>query len=123
MRTDNIDTSFIVEELSRCSFSDWKFILEMDGDRPMLVLEFIAPCSKTGVAKKWRSRKWPLSVHMTRSEIVGTAFKAVMTAIEHEAREEFKYHKRPVFSPHIDVLQLWHGCVHEDVRVDPLARV
>jgi len=123
MAIDNIDTTRISATLFQCSFNAWAFLLEMDGDRPMLVLEFEAPCSKTGRVQKWRSRKWPLSVHMTVSEIVGTAFKAVLTALEHEAREQFKYRGRPVYNPHIDVRELWHGCVNEDTRPDPLARV
>lgn len=48
-------------------------------------------------------RKWRLSEHMTRSEIVGTAFKAFLTAEEHECRERFRYRSERVFGPHFDV--------------------
>ena len=48
-------------------------------------------------------RKWLLTEDMSRSEIVSTAFKAVMSAEEHEARETFRYRNRRVFGPHFDV--------------------
>lgn len=50
-----------------------------------------------------RSRKWRLSQHMIRSELVRTAFLAVMTAEEHEIRESFRYRGRPIFGPHVGV--------------------
>jgi hypothetical protein len=43
------------------------------------------------VKSQQKSRKWLLSAHMTKTEIVNTAWFAVKTAIEHEAREEFFY--------------------------------
>lgn len=50
-----------------------------------------------------RSRKWRLSKYMTPSEIVQTAFKAALTAEEHEAREAFKYKGESIFGPHFDI--------------------
>lgn len=48
-------------------------------------------------------RKWKLSEHMTKSEVVRTMFIAVMTAIEHETRELFTYRGEAIFGPHVDV--------------------
>lgn len=48
-------------------------------------------------------RKWYVSNHCTRSDVVRTAFKAVSTWSEHEAREKFKYKGARIFSPHLDV--------------------
>jgi hypothetical protein len=50
----------------------------------------------------WKGRKWFISEHSCRNEIVGTAFKAVMGAMEHEIRENFKYKDVPIFDPHLD---------------------
>jgi len=60
----------------------------------------------SGAALTWKSRKWLLSRHMRRGEIVQTAFLAVITAIEHEAREVFTYRGRAVFDPHYDIDKL-----------------
>jgi hypothetical protein len=58
---------------------------------------------------------------MTTSEIVQTAFKAVMTSQEHIAREFFTYRGKQVFGPHFDVEKLADLCEsrrHLDVRKD-----
>lgn len=39
---------------------------------------------------------------MCKNEIVTTAFKAVMTAMEHEVRENFRYRGASIFNPHMD---------------------
>lgn len=64
-------------------------------------------------------RKWRLSPHMTKSEVVQTAFKAVLTFEEHEARENFRYRGRAVFGPHIDVDALLLASSIMDVRGQP----
>lgn len=68
-----------------------------------LQLKWTGPCNKTGAEQEWTSRKWLLSEHMTKSEIVTTALKAVLTAVEHEAREQFKFKGAAIFGPHFNV--------------------
>lgn len=48
-------------------------------------------------------RKWYISTHATPAEIVQTCLKAVLTALEHEAREKFRYKDVAVFQPHLDL--------------------
>jgi len=48
-------------------------------------------------------RKWYLSPHMSKSELVRTAWKAYEAAILHEAQEMFKYKGEAIYNPHIDV--------------------
>lgn len=94
-------------------YKDWEFLVKLDGERPYLQLRFVDS------GRLWMSRKWFLSPFMTKSEIVQTALKAVLTAEEHEARERFTFMDRAVFSPHIDVYKLWHACETSDVRESP----
>lgn len=54
----------------------------------------------------WSGRKWRVSVHSTESEIVQTALKAFITALEHEARESFQYKGVTIFDPHFNVNEL-----------------
>jgi hypothetical protein len=84
-----------------------------------LQLHWRAPDNVTGEPDTYQSsRKWRLSPFMTRSEIVSTCFKAVMTAIEHEAREQFTYRGAAIYGPHFDVEALVDLATtgHEDVR-------
>jgi len=58
----------------------------------------------------WTGRKWRLSPHMTKGEIVQTAFMACLAWEEHECREAFKYKDQPVFSPHYNIESLVRLC-------------
>lgn len=57
-------------------------------------------------ALPWWGRKWRLSPHMTDMEVVQTALKAILTAQEHEAREQFKVDGVAVCGPHLDLASL-----------------
>ncbi len=88
-------------------FQDWKFIVgEFTIEKFFIVAEFSATCSVKGTIEPQKSRKWEISQYATDSEIVQTCFKAVMTAMEHEIREHFKFQGEAVFGPHFDVLEL-----------------
>lgn len=97
--------------VSKCSFKtpteDWLIQVCMDGNRPYLQIRVPnGRDSVTGDTIEWTGRKWMLSPHMVPNEIVTTAFKAVMTAMEHEVRENFKYRDTAIFNPHMDPDQL-----------------
>lgn len=62
------------------------------------------------------TRKWRLSYFMTKSEVIQTAFKAVITSAEHQAREHFLYRGRAVFGPHFNVDALWDIAEKKDIR-------
>lgn len=102
----------ILEEIDYPGFI---FHMHSNGNFSSAYLQIIckAECNITGKEIEWHSRKWKLSQHMTKSEFVQTAFKAVLTAIEHEAREKFKYRGVSIFDPHYDVDRL------VELRSDP----
>ncbi len=89
--------------LAQCEFNNWTISTGADGTRQYLQVTFIAPCNVTGDRKHHSGRKWFLSPHMTRSEVVSTAFMAVKAAVEHETREQFLYRGQAVFGPHWDL--------------------
>jgi hypothetical protein len=91
----------IQEIVANVQFSNWKFILT--NTPPVLHVEFVAPDLVTGEVETQKSRKWLLSYWMTRSEVVQTCFLAIMTAVEHELRESFKYKDKAIYGPHFDV--------------------
>lgn len=57
-------------------------------------------CAVTGEAAPWAGRPWPVSLDTTNADLVQTAFKAVLTALEHEARELFTFQGERVMDPH-----------------------
>ena len=92
--------------LAQVKYQDWQFevVSKPGSEKPAyLQVTFLAPCNDTGIPSIQKGRKWTLSEWMTKSEVVSTAFKAVLTAVEHEVRETFKYKQQAIFGPHIDV--------------------
>lgn len=87
-------------------FPGYQFVVHTVRGELYLQAEFEARCTITGELQIQKTRKWRLSEHMTRSEIVQTALKCVLTSVEHEARERFLYRGQAIFGPHFDVEQL-----------------
>lgn len=90
-----------------CSFQNYEFYIGQSGYLIFLQVHCDGRNNVTGEPERWYGRPWILSPDMTRSQVVQTAFKAVMTALEHEARECFLYAGRTIFDPHLDVDKLW----------------
>jgi len=84
-------------------FRDWQFHVGPMGDGFFLQIRFVAPDAETGALEVQHGRKWYLSRFAIADEIVKTTWLAVMTALEHEAREAFRYQDEAVFGPHTDV--------------------
>lgn len=93
----------IREIVAQCSFEDWLIEVKLDGTRPYLQVHCLnGKDADTGLPIEWTGRKWQLSHHMCKNEIVTTAFKAVVTAMEHEVKENFRYRGVAIFNPHLD---------------------
>lgn len=97
----------VIIVLRDLTYKNWRFNLKAIGDVAYALQIAADECDNvTGAPATWFSRKWLLDPDMTDGEIVQTAFKAVMTAEEHEARELFKYQHVAVLDPHYDVNKL-----------------
>jgi hypothetical protein len=109
--------------LSQISTGDLEIRLRYDDERPYLqVFCQNGVDTTTGQATTWSSRKWMLSPHMCKAEVVRTAHKAYVCAILHEADENFKYKGVPIFSPHMDVDMLAAN-FKENARIDGMTGI
>lgn len=82
----------------------WEIRLRKDGFRPYLQVYCTSGiCNVTGNRLEWSGRKWMLSYHMCKSEVVRTAYKAIHAAVLHEMNEKFTYKDVCIFDPHLDV--------------------
>lgn len=105
------------ETLDQVAFPGMTFqVLAMDGGYHLRVSCKEGTCNVSGKPMEWHGRWWRLSLHMTPTEIVLTAFKAVLTALEHEAREQFTYKGVAVLDSHIDVEELVR--IRSDEKLD-----
>lgn len=101
------------------SFENYRFVVSEGHGGMYLQAVFDEVCIASGKKTTQYTRKWLLSPNMTRSEIVQTCFKLVMTSVEHRAREGFKYKGKRIFGPHFNVEELWKLCADRMFDVRP----
>jgi hypothetical protein len=97
------------------SFPGYEFGVTYDSRGSIyLQARYLEPDTTTYEPTEQFTRRWLLSPEMTRSEIVQTAFKCVLTSMEHKTREWFHFRGRPVYGPHFDVDALYNLCAEYD---------
>lgn len=96
--------------LEDVTYPGYRFKTGVMSDGYFIQVEYDEPCVDTGQMKEQRGRKWYVSSHATRGEVVQTVLKAVLTSAEHRVREHFTYRGRRVFGPHFDLDQLVALC-------------
>lgn len=105
--------------LADVQYLGWRIELVMDDYRPYLQIQCDNDiCSLTGDPYSWHGRKWLLSPHMCKSEVIRTAYLAVQGAVMHEFQENFQYKGLPFMDPHIDVDQLAELRARGDAALD-----
>ena len=91
-------------------YPEYKFIAMIDGRGEMFLQAMYFEediYTKEDVGQF--TRRWFISPEMSKSELVQTAFKCVMTSMEHRVREHFLYSGRRVFGPHFDIDDLYEA--------------
>jgi hypothetical protein len=100
--------------LAEVRFGGHEFLAEEAPDGFSLQLRGEAADTSTGLPGTQGGLKWHLPRDVGRAEIVRTAFRAALTWVEHEAREQFTYRQARVFGPHLDVGRLAELCREEN---------
>lgn len=85
--------------LSDVNYKDWTFRVSSLSESFFIQVQFTVIDEDTQLPEIHRGRKWYINSYMTRSEIVQTAFLAVMVAEEHETRNNFRYKNKAIFCP------------------------
>lgn len=106
--------------VNTCTFRDWKWRIQQKGDGFLLQATFNAPDDwEQGLPREQRGRKWYVSSHSCRQEIVGVCWAAIKAACLHEAAEGFRYRGRAIFNHHIDPDVLMGVALHYNSRFTP----
>ena len=113
MTTEHIH--HVLEVLNKISFPGYVFHAQRSDDRVYIYASWkqadnFRPGSTVNEIQF--SRRWLIRPEASTSEIVQTALKCVLTAMEHEVREQFLYRGRAIFGPHHDVDALWEIAGH-----------
>lgn len=104
----------VLEVLNKVQSPGFIFHAHNSHDRVYLFASFAQTdnFNPSGLKEVQFTRRWLIRPDASTSEIVQTALKCVLTALEHEAREQFLYRDRAVFGPHHDVDALWEISGH-----------
>jgi hypothetical protein len=107
--------------VSDVKFRDWSIRVLPKADGFLLQVVFMAPDCENGAPTEQHGRKWYVSSHACKSEVVQTAYAAVQRAILHEVAEDFLYRGRRIYNPHQDVEELvtLADLGKEEVRTGP----
>jgi hypothetical protein len=105
------------DTVAQCAYPEYEFHVKIDGrgDVYLQATYYEADTQSAKVVLQY-TRRWFLSPAMSESEIVQTAFKCIITSMEHRTREWFTWKSRAVFQPHHNVKKLWEICETRDVR-------
>lgn len=97
----NLET--LARLLDRAQFRDWTFRRGHLGHGFYVQVAFLAPTTPGSEPTVQTGRKWYISEHATEGEVFQTCLLAVLTALEHEARESFTVDGMAIFGPHLDI--------------------
>jgi hypothetical protein len=112
----------IREIVSSVAYLDWDIKVLYDGDRAYLQIHGHGPDPKDGMRDaQWSGRKWFISPHMCKNELIRTAYKAIECAVAHEMNENFLYKDVAIMTPHMDYEEIVdimkdHDCI--DSRIN-----
>lgn len=96
------------------SYKNWEFLIKEKNGVPYLQIQFLGKDNFSGQEERQYCRKWQLSEWMTRTELVRTAFLAVIQAERHEIEEAFRYKGEAIFNSHISADKLAELAIHAE---------
>jgi hypothetical protein len=109
--SDTPYAQYLAGVIDDIDFPGYDFILsEMSANVFAVQVAYKEPDVFSGVVEDQRGRLWLIGLNQTEGQIIQTCFKAIMTSLEHRAREHFTWRKRPILQPHQDPHDLWKLC-------------
>lgn len=96
----------------------WEVTCGYMGEGYFVQLRYVEKDIVTGNPEDQHGRKWYVSAHSCKSEVVQTVLKACLTSAEHMIREHFRYRGATIFGPHFDVDVLAEGIEKGTLQVD-----
>jgi hypothetical protein len=97
----------IIAAVSACSFPEYTFSISVGDNAIFIWASYEEADTVTGRIEAQFTREWTLDLATTtKSQVVSTCFKCVLTSMEYRTREWFTYEGKPIYNPHQDVDKL-----------------
>jgi hypothetical protein len=89
----------------------YEFHTEYEGTTAFIHATYMEADTVSGAIEEQRTREWVIDMlKASRSQVVATCFKCVITSMEHKTREWFLYRDKAIYQPHHDVDALLAIC-------------
>lgn len=107
-----MDRKQLEEIIGNIRFMDRRFRILEKGDGFLLQVQYMEACTDTGALEVQSARKWYISSHATETEVVDTAFAAVMRSMRHVVHEHFLYKGVRTMDPHLSIKARAYAVTH-----------
>lgn len=98
----------IIDAVGQCEFPGYTFDITLDAFTAYISASYEEADTITSLLMMQKTRTWPVDIaSASKSAIVLTCFKCILTSMEHKTREWFLYNGKPILNPHPDVDALW----------------
>lgn len=88
-------------------YPGYEVCLGVISDEFFIQVEYKEPDVLSGIEEQQQGRKWVFEAGQTAGQVIQTIFKALLTSLEHRAREHFLYNGKAVLQPHMNINEVW----------------
>jgi len=92
---------------AKVEFPGYIFDIRLEKGVCLVRIKYDEPDVFTGVNETQYGRDWKIEDNWDGMQLVNTLFKALLTSLEHRARENFLYNRRPIMHPHRTLDEAW----------------
>lgn len=111
----------VTDVVSRVSFPGYEFSIQgWVSGLVTLRVEYQEKDVMTGIPETQHGRRWIIEDDATDMAIIQTCFKALLTSLEHRAREHFTFEGRALLQPHYSLAAMLNIAPERRVDADAL---
>ncbi|RJQ30308.1 hypothetical protein C4565_00555 [Candidatus Parcubacteria bacterium] len=105
--------------LKNLTFPGYHFVLGNENGNIFVRIKYDEPDVFDGKIETQWGRKWWIEATDSEEGFLQTCFKALLTSLEHRARENFLYMNVPIMHPHRTLKEMVEMCKREERKFEP----
>lgn len=104
--------------LTKLTFPGYTFDFGIENGNMYVRVKYDEPDVFKGTNETQYGRKWWIEPDNDEMQFTQTCFKALLTSLEHRARENFLYDGRPLMHPHRTLQEAWEAAEREERHIE-----
>lgn len=111
----------VIDIVAECQFPGYRFeVCQLAENVTALRVAYEEADVMSGVNETQQGRWWIVNAGWEPGQIVQTCLKALLTSLEHRAREHFTWRGRAVLQPHFPLTALWTMADQREAIAEPI---